>query len=186
MPFLPFTDENTGALWVQGHGNSLGWTRAVLSPEPSPFRHPSSGPCWSESVIPLESFAGSRPSLLWQTQSVLLFTTSRSFFNLHDCSPSGDRVPSHLVFYVHWALVTFTQVHTIPFVFPLAFLPALNKKLCTNQRARKLSWPVGYTLCFYVESMNCPWRFALSFSPRSPHSWSDPARGLASWEDPRF
>ena len=80
------------------------------------------GSRWSASVICLESFAGSRPPVLRRrAQPVLLFPISPSFSNLHDCSPSGGHGPSHMVFHVHWAPVTFTQVQTAPCIYPQPF-----------------------------------------------------------------
>lgn len=80
------------------------------------------GSHWSASVICLESFAGSRPPVLRRrAQPVLLFPVSPSFSNLHDCSPSGSHGPAHMVFHVHWAPVTFTQVQTAPCISPQPF-----------------------------------------------------------------
>ena len=79
------------------------------------------GSRWSASVICLESFTGSRPSVLGRAQPVLLFTVSPSFFNFHDRSPSGGHGPSDVALHVHWVPVTLTQVQQ-----PHVFTPSLS------------------------------------------------------------
>ena len=79
------------------------------------------GSRWSASVICLESFTGSRPSVLGRAQPVLLFTVSPSFFNFHDRSPSGSHGPSDVALHVHWVPVTLTQVQQ-----PHVFTPSLS------------------------------------------------------------
>lgn len=159
---LHFPGEKTEALWVWGHGNSLRLTPVCVAAKPMPSSgYPGTSwspqaPASSDSVIPLESRRGSRLTLLSQTQSVLLFASSWSFFTFHDCRPSGCQVPSHVLFYVHWVLVIFNTSTDSPVSFPLSFLPALNKKLCTNQRARKLSWPVEYINLFLCWNYELP------------------------------
>lgn len=134
-----------------------------LAPEPMPFQAPFIlRPRQPESLMLLELSPGSKPALLLQTQSSLLFSVLWSL-----CRPwlQHSWWPCSLsVFTAHWVLVTFTQVQTVPFVCPLAFLPSLGKKLYTNQKARKRSWPVEHYSVFMLKV----WLVLRLYPPSTP------------------
>lgn len=143
-------------LWVRGHGNGLGGSR------------------WSASVICLESFAGSRPPVLRRrAQPVLLFTVSPSFFNLHECSLLAATVPLTWYF-MSSGLQSLLHKNKQPHVCPPSVSPALDKKLRTNWRARKLLAAGTHYSAFMLKA----WivlGVVPSLYPIDPYSWSDNA-----------
>lgn len=70
------------------------------------------------------------------------------FFTFQNCRPSGCHVPSHILFYVHWVLVTFTQVQTVPFLFPFSLL--LIKSYVQTKEPESSLGQWNTLICFYV------------------------------------
>ena len=147
-------------LGVRGHGNGLGGTVA-----------PAGLPLWF-AWNPLQV-----QGLLYSGGELSLFFCFR-FHHLSLTSTTAALLAATVPltwYFMSTGLQSLLHKYKQPHVFTPSLSPALDKKLCTNWRARKL-WAAGTHYPAFMLKVWIVLGVVPSFYPTGPYSWSDNAQ----------